>query len=345
MIENKKEYSRLPGRGFKRGISSLLIRTRARLYAGKDHLLSIYSTGYTEDYRRFYYKDIQAVVACKTARGKIWNIIFGIFTLVFSLLSFTVDNPWTTVLWIITGFFLLFLFINWFRGPTCMSHLYTAVTKEELPSLSRLKNTIKVMNHLRLIIENTQGKLTHEEIRLNASEIQSRGAAGVRYAAGHTAFSQPLKYYDGKFHEILFYLLLIGGLYTILEFFFNYLMLTILGVLVGAALAIFGIVSVIKQHNSSMKGGLIGAAWSALGYIFVDYIISYFVYIFIAFKNPNVMNNQWELLKIYSEVSPFDSPFLMGFYIFSIVGYFLIGITGLILLKKFRQKNQSQVKF
>jgi hypothetical protein len=161
MITKKKEYSRLPGRGLK-------LRTRAGLYIGKDHLLCLYNTGYAEDYKRFYYKDIQAIVTCKTERGKVWNIMFGIFAIIFALLSFTVNDIWRTIFLLITGFFLLFLIINWLQGPTCISRLYTSVTKEELPSLGRLKNAMKVMDRLRPIIENAQGKLTSEEIRVYA---------------------------------------------------------------------------------------------------------------------------------------------------------------------------------
>jgi hypothetical protein len=52
MVNLKKEYHRLPGRGRKRGGFLLTVaRIRARLWAGKDHLLLVYNSGYTEDYR------------------------------------------------------------------------------------------------------------------------------------------------------------------------------------------------------------------------------------------------------------------------------------------------------
>lgn len=44
------------------------------LWAGPDHLLLVMSTGVSETYRRFYYRDIRYIVAGKTGRGKGINI-------------------------------------------------------------------------------------------------------------------------------------------------------------------------------------------------------------------------------------------------------------------------------
>lgn len=152
MPQNTREYTRLPGRGFKKGGFFAVFRIRARLWLGRDHLLCVYNKKYEEDYKRFYYKDIQAIIIHKTNRAKAWNIIFGIFAAIFAVRI--------TELWPLTGFFLLLMLINRLRGPTCACTLQTAVSKEYLPSLSRLRNAEKAVNRLMPLIEKAQGKLS-----------------------------------------------------------------------------------------------------------------------------------------------------------------------------------------
>src|SRR5881394_2305292 len=49
----------------------------ATLYAGPDHLLQVTSSGYSETYRRFYFRDIQSIAVCKSGGGKIINGVFS----------------------------------------------------------------------------------------------------------------------------------------------------------------------------------------------------------------------------------------------------------------------------
>ena len=72
MWKKKKIYRRLPGR--KKGIIGIYT-----LWQGPDHLLTIDSKRFSEDYKRFYYKDIQAIITRKTIHGKIQNLFLGIF--------------------------------------------------------------------------------------------------------------------------------------------------------------------------------------------------------------------------------------------------------------------------
>ena len=67
----KMEYRRLPGGGFS------FAGMRYRLWLGGDHLLCVSGPGYTEEYRRFYYRDIQAIITRRTARGEVLSIVFA----------------------------------------------------------------------------------------------------------------------------------------------------------------------------------------------------------------------------------------------------------------------------
>src|SRR5208283_5906459 len=53
---------------------------RSSLWLGDDHLLFVECTGYTETYKRFYFRDIQAITIRKTTTHAVWNWITGVLT-------------------------------------------------------------------------------------------------------------------------------------------------------------------------------------------------------------------------------------------------------------------------
>lgn len=159
-----KEYNRLPGK--KRGP----FWGYDTLWLGKDHLLRIDSKVFVENYKRFYYGDIQAIVTRKTAQGKILNILLGLLGGLFIFLAVQLGEIGLTVFGILAGLTLFSLLINWLRGPTCVCHLHTAVQTEKLPSLNRLRTTRKAMNRLRPLIEKAQGAITPEALQTKVLE-------------------------------------------------------------------------------------------------------------------------------------------------------------------------------
>ena len=47
------------------------------LWLAEDHLLVVESTGYSEEYTRYYLKDIQAIISRRSSRGKALNAVSG----------------------------------------------------------------------------------------------------------------------------------------------------------------------------------------------------------------------------------------------------------------------------
>ena len=156
--KNATQYRRLPGRGIRReGVSALFVRIWGTLWLAEDHILSVDSRLFSEDYKRFYFRDIQAIAFAKTRRGMVWNIIVSVLMFLFLLPAFRVEDPIGITLWlIVSGIFGLLLVINILRGPTCTCYLLTAVHKEILPSLDRIKKAEKVTQLLRSSIEKAQ---------------------------------------------------------------------------------------------------------------------------------------------------------------------------------------------
>ena len=341
----EKEYIKLPGKGSKRGITSLFVRNSALLYQAKDHLLCVYNSVFAEDYKRFYFKDIQAITICKTNKGIVQNIALGLFAILFLFTAASFQGVVMVIYAVITSIFLLFLIINWFRGPTCISNLYTAVSIEELPSLNRLKTAEKVLNKLRLSIETAQGKLLTEDIRNITEQVPKIETPVITPMKNNVSAKtgENLKPYHGRPHEILFILLLLDGLMSLSGFYLNNMVITSLEILIGSFLGIFVLISIVKQHTSRMHGGLIGITWTTAGYLFLALTISYFIFLFGAFKYPQAVNNQWNLLRIFSQLSPMDNSFLMGLTILSTVYSFTAGSAGLFLLQKYRNETEKRI--
>ena len=199
MLSALKEYTRLPGKK-----KNFLIGYY-ELWLGTDHLLYIFSRFGIEDYKRFYFKDIQAVITRKTATGKIQNLVLSIFCILFSLMALYLKGGWSVFNWSIAGLMAIFLMINWLRGPTCVSHMQTAVQTEKLHSLYRLKTAKKVMNRLRLLVEQVQGKLAREDIGEKGVKASTVIISPVRTDMADLPTGQ-----DGmKMHKILFALLIL----------------------------------------------------------------------------------------------------------------------------------------
>jgi hypothetical protein len=178
----EKEYQRLT-RARSRSAFGAVSVSRSSLWLGKDHLLGIDSSGYTESYKRFYFRDIQAVTVVATKRRTVWNgallvpMVICLAGLANALFSLPRKEGAVIVTWVIfAAVFAVPLLINNLLGPTCTCYLRTAVQIEELPSLSRVRRARKVLDRVRPFIIAVQGELPPEEI-----------PARMQSAAGSTA--------------------------------------------------------------------------------------------------------------------------------------------------------------
>ncbi len=162
MAKEPKLYRRLPGRGTS-------VVHYVTLYQGPDHLLQVSSTGYSENYKRFYYRDIQAITFQKTSLGKILNGIWIFLAAAFALPTFDMNSGGAIVMWIIAGIFLLLLALNLFAGPTSSCYIRTAVQTERLPSLKRIKATRKMLDRIKPLIFAAQGELIRQPSSPSAS--------------------------------------------------------------------------------------------------------------------------------------------------------------------------------
>jgi hypothetical protein len=167
----EKEYERLT-RARPRAKFAVISSGNSSLWMGKDHLLCIDTNGYTENYKRFYFRDIQAFLIRKTQRYTWWSLVTGVLAAGFLFpAAFSSEIVLKYILGIVGGLFSLVLVINLALGPSSACQLRTAVQIEELPSLNRLRRTRKVLDRLRPLIVAAQGALTPEEISRRVREL------------------------------------------------------------------------------------------------------------------------------------------------------------------------------
>jgi len=145
--------------------------TRSNLWLGSDHLLCVETEGFNENYRRFYFRDIQAVTLRRTNRALVLGLVTGALTALFGLLMIMVsDVTGKWFLGILGGVCAIPFFVNLLYGPSCTCELRTAVQTENVPSLGRVRRAHRVLNRIRPLIAAAQGQMSAEEIALRFQE-------------------------------------------------------------------------------------------------------------------------------------------------------------------------------
>jgi len=179
MAAKPKEYQRLRGQGVRRqGFLSVSVTARrVRLYLGRDHLLSVESQWFTEDYRRFYFRDIQSIIVRKTTNGRVTNLVLGVLALATGSAALITTEGFRIFWTILASVCAFFLLLNAIGGPTCVCHLRTAVQMDEMPSLRRLWRARKIMKRLRSFIAEAQGTLAPEEISARMAQMEATPVA------------------------------------------------------------------------------------------------------------------------------------------------------------------------
>lgn len=148
----------------------------ARLWQGPDHLLLVESNGFSENYKRFFFAEIQAVTVRQTATGRIWNGVWAGMVMIFALIALQLSDVEAIVFWVITAIFLGALLLNFSLGPTCACHIRTAVQTERLTAINRLRVAERFLARIRPLIAAAQGTLTQEETALRLSMLAGRFA-------------------------------------------------------------------------------------------------------------------------------------------------------------------------
>lgn len=145
------EYRRLPGRGRRttgRGFLDLTM-PKSSVWTGDDHLLVVDDAGYFERYRRFYFRDVQAILVRRTRGWAVGLVVFGLLSAL-PIAGSLVTESWASYSLGVVGALLTLVFlVHASRGPTCRVTLKTAVHVEEIAAWKRLRAARKGIALLR----------------------------------------------------------------------------------------------------------------------------------------------------------------------------------------------------
>jgi hypothetical protein len=137
-------------------LMTLVPGLRTKLYLGTDHLLLIEQLILVERYKRFYYRDIQAITATQSSRWLVFAGLWGLLTLL-GALPFFVHNPIALISGtLFTGLFGFAFVRNLIQGPTCIVRLRTAVQTHRIAPLERIRAFRRGMEAIEPLIQTAQ---------------------------------------------------------------------------------------------------------------------------------------------------------------------------------------------
>src|SRR5258706_15387609 len=107
---------------------------KATLWLAADHILSVDSHRFSEEYKRYYFKDIQAIIVRQTgytAMSKAIDLVFAIFLALLALAAWRLQSRSAAIA---GGLILIGFVIFKSLGPSCVCELITPVSYARLPS-------------------------------------------------------------------------------------------------------------------------------------------------------------------------------------------------------------------
>lgn len=307
MARKSKMYRKLSGSGFS------LMLTRS-LWQGPDHLLWVEGSLAQEQYKRFYFADIQALVMRRTHRRTLWAIVWGAFFLLFGAIAqFGSGTNYASI--VIAALFLVILVFHWLLGPGCEVFLQTAVQMEKLTNLVRERKAVKVMNRIKAAAEQAQGGLSELTISAARASTFTMGAGhGPARARGddQMASTSDTGTYDPRLHWALFGCFLITGLLRIAQYRLEAVPLLVADIFGLACTLVLSIIVLVRWH-SHVKGTMLSlAGWLSMIFAALHGMSVYGVFIAASMQHPEMAYNTWALLRTFFELMMEDVPVIRG---------------------------------
>lgn len=329
-------YIRLPGK--KRGLYR-----QASLWLGNDHILSVESNSYTEYYKRFYLKDIQAILVRRTSHRRNTNIVLGALACGFLLLLAAGGGAAAFGTTIASGL-LIALFVNSVLGATCICQVKMPLAVHEIPSLCRLRKARRAMETILPLIRSLQGDFSPDEMRSltgNAGGMQPAPltAGGQITSSRH----QLTEAYGGGVHLIAFGLLLGHVIIACIQCYSpSRPVLTLFG-FEATALLILLITALIRQKGKAVPGPVRGMTWTALVVCTLSILTGYVYLILYLVRHHSkaLFKDQEALISTMARVTPADNPLMIKVFIGFMVVLSLCGILGILGIIRMRSPGNA----
>ena len=322
-MAKEKAYQKLPGTA--RGLFA-----SSTLWLGRDHLLLVKSIYFTEEYKRLYFGDIQALITQKNHHGKWVSMVAALFALVSSL--FLVDG-WSHIPGTLVFVFSLLLLVNWLKGPTCSAYVRTAIQTEKLGSLNRLKTAQRVMDRLRPLIEGVQGVLRPEDVA-SAPTSETSPPGGLS-----PAITPALMHERGRAHAVLFSGLLLDGINASVDFFMTHWIFVVTGDALFFGMSISVVMALVRQQGSDLKRGIKTLTWVSLFYLIFFFLYGIYLYFMAVIPRLDTQTgiaayDYFETIQALSLFSPSENVGFLVSSLLNIAGSLTLGLWGWLLLTR-----------
>lgn len=311
------------------------------LWQGPDHLLWVSSAFFKERYYRFYYNDIQALVLQRTNTHLLWTFIWASLALLFGIISLAVSESFQISLaW--SAVFIIALLINVSMGASCSVFIQTAVQRQKISSLRRLRKGNKTIALIKTLVEERQGAWEREQsVAAQNTAIQSaQGATGgptVSSFTGEQEAAEPRGLYKPLLHQILFGLFLVLGLLGAIQLLLKSLPMAVFETLLQSGAIVMVIVALVRWFRH-LKGTLIAKInWLALVFLSIYAVIGYGLYMIVSFRNPDISYHNWAMFKMMFELQMADHPLALASNIIYTGGSLLLGAFGMLVVHRYRQ--------
>lgn len=339
MARKSKMYRKLSGSGFS-------LALKHSLWQGPDHLLWVEGSIIQEQYKRFYFKDVQALTLHHTNRRVVWTLILGSLPLFLGAVSlFTEGSAYVSGSMAIV--FTILLVVQWLKGPGCKVFLQTAVQTQKLSNLVRMHKAIKVVNKIKAAAEAAQGPLSEQSIanvrlsmiRSNTNDEKAIEALGRRLPP-HTA-TNDIGPYNPRLHWILFGLLLVAGLFRGAQLWLKSVPLAAVDILSLACTLVLAIVVLVRWHGRVRGSCLSVASWLSLIFTAIHTFAVYGVLIAASMRLNN-SGVHLPLLKKFFQLQMGDQPIIAAISVGIALTSVGLGLLGLIATIAYRQSRPIQ---
>ena len=300
------------------------------LWEGDDHILWVEQTMAREQYKRFYYNDIQAVMVVKSSMQQLWSAIWGTLAAISAIVAVSVSGtPIASSFF--AALFLLLAFINLLKGACCKTYLVTAVQRERVRSLGRVKKAFQVMDKIRDLVEKEQGPLTASHAEHPPLALQPTGP-GPGAAEPGTVPNTHAAAASAMWSRLFFSGLSIMGIAGLLHPILPHPLFRGFDIFGLMALFVLSIAVLVRQRGGCHSTALIACTWLALVLIVVQGICAYAAFTMAILQNPGDTYNTVALIKTFlgmlSHDNPLISSIMTGFGISDLV----LGLGGLTLM-------------
>ena len=161
---------------------SSAILSRHKLYNTSEYLLSCHYSGFTENYKRVYYKDIQSLHVNPNSNWLVYGFLYLLGAILFGLLSYlsmtAMDSLFSFVLILIflLAPFIAFLFYcisSFIGGQSCTFTVFTAVQGQKIVAVNTVKKANRLIDLLSDKIAQKQKQLSLDDI-INKLSIENK---------------------------------------------------------------------------------------------------------------------------------------------------------------------------